>query len=198
MAGLKKQLQSLDTQKQLSQEKRQEQALHWKPNLGEAQRQYVAAYADIRNASPAYRLAVGQDLKPAPLARLQRWAAEQDALVLEYLLGFEAGYVLVLPGKGQARVERIAVTPRDRGRTRHRTGAADRRTSLEGAQQLPRHRFAPAAAQADTPEKTREAVTTLAALWQVLMPQSEQSAITSREIPTAGDYARQFSGAASV
>ena len=70
-----------------------------------AEQDYAAAYADIRNASPAYRLAVGQDRQPVRLAELHRWAGQRQTLLLEYLLGSEGGYVLVIPGGETPRLE---------------------------------------------------------------------------------------------
>ena len=64
--------------------------------LAQAQTELVEVYRDMRNISPAYRLAVSQDYRPLPLAELQSWVAAQDAVLLEYLIGYNASFVLVV------------------------------------------------------------------------------------------------------
>ncbi len=177
VAELKRQLQHLAAQQDVSLEDRQVRQGKLETQLAEAQQHYVAAYADVRNASPAYRWAVGQDLRPVPLDRLQHWAAERETLVLQYLLGFDGGYVLVVPGGGPARVERITVSQEVSSGLGVEAGPltaarlAGALNNADGTGVLQRLRAA------TTPEKTREVTPALAALWQVLIPQPERSAI---------------------
>jgi CHAT domain-containing protein/tetratricopeptide (TPR) repeat protein len=64
--------------------------------MAQAQAELVEVYRDMRNASPAYRLAVSQDYRPLPLTELKSWVAAQDAVLIEYLVGTEASFVLVV------------------------------------------------------------------------------------------------------
>ena len=81
--------------------------------LGRARRDYVAAYNALRNASPACRLAGRQQIEPASLDAVSSWAARRNALWLEYLLGAEGAYVVVVPADGTA--HRAAVDGREPG-----------------------------------------------------------------------------------
>lgn len=110
IAGLEHQLQLLEQRKGLSGPQRSEQRARLGLELQKARTDYAETYADIRNASPAYRLAVARHLTPITLKELRQWTADRNAILLEYLLGAEGGYVLVVPASGAARLERLSVT----------------------------------------------------------------------------------------
>ena len=83
-------------------------------------------YADIRNASPAYRLAVAKDLTPVTWRNCGNgWRPQR--ILLEYLSGDERGYVLVIPADGQPRLEQIAVSVEQARQSGHRARSCDRR-----------------------------------------------------------------------
>jgi tetratricopeptide (TPR) repeat protein len=109
VAELRKQLEVLPHRRDLSPDQRRQREEELMSGLRQAQRQAAEAYADIRNASPAYRLAVGKARKPVALDTLQAHAQKHHALVLEYLIGSEGAYLLVVPGDGHPRPTKLAV-----------------------------------------------------------------------------------------
>jgi CHAT domain-containing protein len=117
------------------------------------------------------------DRKPAPLDRVRQWAAAQDALVLEYLLGEEDGYVLVIGADSAVRLERLAATGKqaqvleiDMGPlTAKRFKGACSSEQQSGVLQRLR--------KPGTAEQASGAGTALAELWQLLIPESERKAI---------------------
>ena len=176
-ASLKKQLEMLAGRSDLSADQRRAGREKLQAQLRQAQQDYAAAYAEIRNASPAYRLAVGEDRKPVPLAKLKQWVTDQGALLLEYLLGWKEGYVLIVPADGEPRLERLAVTEQqakslgiDAGPlTAKRLEPVLRNGEETGLLQR--------LARPSNPEEGKQAVAGLAALWEVLVPEAQRKAI---------------------
>jgi CHAT domain-containing protein/Tfp pilus assembly protein PilF len=143
--------------------------------LDKAREDYLDAYRDIRNASPAYRLNLTQDYKPVTLPALQQWAQQHEALVLEYLLGDEGGFVLVVPpGEAKPRLEKLAVRPTE-ARVLGIDGGPLTATRLKSA--LRNEKNTGILQRVSTPGSDRSLVDQLAALWQVLVPQAEQKTI---------------------
>jgi CHAT domain-containing protein/Tfp pilus assembly protein PilF len=75
----------------------------------QAREELVAVYRDTRNASPAYRLAVGSNYEPLRLQELQQWVDERQAVVLEYFVGEEASVLFVVAAGQEPRVEKLAL-----------------------------------------------------------------------------------------
>jgi tetratricopeptide (TPR) repeat protein len=177
LAGLEKQVQLLDEQKDLSLDDRKRQTEALRAQLRRAHADYVVVYADIRNASPAYRLAVGQDHKPVTLAKLNKWVADQNAGLLEYCLGRETGSVLILRAGAAPRLEKLAVG-KDQARAlgiepgaltaRRLNGALSNKKGTGVLQLLKR---------AANPTQAQEAIAGLAVLWELLIPPAERKAL---------------------
>lgn len=113
LADVERQGRELEAKPDLSPQDRKQGIELLRSMTRQAREDYASVYAEIRNASPAYRLAIGEDRKPLSLESLQEWAAARDALVLEYLLGADGGYVLVIPGKEEARLSRLRIDGKD-------------------------------------------------------------------------------------
>ena len=110
VTSIEKQLELLPTEESLTpvELKQRQQALV--EQLSAAQAETVAVYRDIRNTSPAYRLAVSSDFQPLSLAELQQWTTGQEALLLEYMIGQESSHLLIVQATGEARVEKILIS----------------------------------------------------------------------------------------
>lgn len=145
-----------------------------------ARQEVIDAYVAIRNASPAYRQLVGRNYKPATLTEIQTRLVGADCLLLEYFLGKEAGYLIVIPPTGEkARVELLnldkeqaATLGVDAGPlTIERMRAILANDAGSGLlQQLRR----PASAAATTDR--------LAVLWNVLIPEAERKLLTGGKL----------------
>ena len=110
VAQLETQLGLLEQRRELSSEERKHRAQSLEERLAQARQDCVLAYGDIRNSSPAYRLSVAKDRRPVSLAALCDWTAARHALVLEYVVGEEKSFVLIVPpAGGQARIEPLVV-----------------------------------------------------------------------------------------
>ncbi len=75
----------------------------------ETKKDFSDIRAEIRFASPIYQSLVGSDREPIPLKDLQHFSEQHEALILEYVLGREGGYVFVFPGKGTPRLNPLHV-----------------------------------------------------------------------------------------
>ena len=180
-ASFNKQLEVLAERNDLSANERRVEREELQTQLRQAQQDYAAAYAEIRNASPAYRLAVGEDRKPVPLAKLKLRVTDQDALLLEYLLGQKEGFVLIVPADGEPRLEKLAVTEEqaeslgiDAGPLTAKRLAAVLRND-EGTGLLQR------LARPNEPKGAKHLSARLAVLWQVLIPEAQRNAIRAEE-----------------
>ena len=147
--------------------------------LREAQQEVADAYRQIRTASPAYRLVIGRDFRPTPLAKVQEWAAQQESLLLEYHITESAGFLFVVPPTGDAQVVRLAVTEEQATRLHLPAGpvtAVSLRTLLTvGDRGLFQQLSSPeSAASADV-------TTRLAGLWEILIPESVRVELTSEK-----------------
>ncbi len=174
---LRKQLDMLATRKDLSREQRKAEGDRLVAELRAARAEYARAYADIRNASPAYRLAVGADLKPAPLEKLQPWAAGRGALVLEYLLGSEAGYVLIVSGGGKPRVETLSVNKEQAALLGIEPGPLTGKQIQAALSNEKETGLLQRLKDSEQPEKAKDAVAGLSVLWKLLIPESERKAL---------------------
>jgi len=156
--------------------------------LSVARNEQVEAYRDIRNASPACRLMVGQDFKPVSLEQLQAWVKEQDALLLQYFLGDKDGYLFITSGDEQAQLVKLEITKQQaeelrvgtHDSTNSSTGELDagpltakraKAALTLGGQDLPQ--------ALSQPDIDRAVIARLAALWKLLIPEGQREALIS-------------------
>ncbi len=177
VASLTKQLELLQERKDLSADQRHTEREQLLAQLRLAQYVYVAAYADIRNASPAYRLAVSRDRAPVALEILQQWVTEQEGLLLEYFFGRKAGYLLVVSTGSPPRLETLAVNERQAGVLGIEAGpltATRLRQALmakDGAGLIESLR------SATDVERAQEAAVASASFWNMLIPPAVRDSI---------------------
>lgn len=184
LAALQRELGFIAGRKDLSSERKKQESERIAAETRQAQGEVADAYVAVRNASPAYRLAVGKDLKPVPLERLRAWVAGQDALLLEYLAGSEGGYLLTVPAKGEARLHELAIDAQQAKALGVDAGplTTQRLSTTQNSQRasgvLDRLRGA------HSEEAEKKLVRALAALWELLIPAAQREAIL------AGKYKR--------
>lgn len=145
--------------------------------LQEAQAELAQAYAEVCNATRAYRLAVSEKRRPVALNEFQGWAQERKALVLEYFVGEKGGYVLAVPSDGKAEVLRLEVTAAQAAALGVEPGPLSAKglrailSNEKGTGLLQRLR------RSKSKEPTRAVVPALARLWEVLIPAKERKAL---------------------
>ena len=147
--------------------------------LIDARQEVVDAYAAIRNASPAYRQAVGQNFTVLSLTEIQRELAGSRGLAMEYALGDHAGYVIVIPPMGQpARVERLAL---DAEQAKVLGVVAGPLTADVLHQILVSRDGQGVLDQLRRPQQSETVKDKLSVLWQVLVPPTEREALMARD-----------------
>jgi tetratricopeptide (TPR) repeat protein len=174
ISQLEVRLRKIDETTELSAEERQRQATPIRVELLQARQQYVEAYQDVRNASPAYRLNVTQDRKPVALDEVSAWAKEHEALVLEYFVGDETSFVLVIMPTGKPRLESLKVTSERAAKLGIEEGALSARR-LQTV--LSNDKETGVLQRLSALKSDRSPVEQLAALWQLLIPATERKAI---------------------
>jgi CHAT domain-containing protein len=177
VAALQKQLDVLRTRRDLSSDQKEKEQERLAAELRQAQFEYTRAYAEIRNASPAYRLAISDDQKPVSAEKLQQWVNGHQALVLEYLLGTKAGYVFVLPVGEEPQVLKLELTAEQAVALGVEAGplTAQRMRAIlarEDETGVLDHLRA-----SQDPRREEKAAASLAALWNVLVPEAQREAI---------------------
>lgn len=180
IAAVEKQLDLLVQQKDLSDDQRQQRQEPLLVQLAAARRDYLAAYGDVRNASPAYRLTTRKDRQPIGLAELQKWVGQQAGLLLEYHLGSEQGHVLVVPAAGTApHVEKLHLSPEQAAVLGTEPGPL---TAGKMLQILCNDQDTGLLQRLNREQTADQETNRLAALWQVLVPASERAALTAGEL----------------
>jgi len=178
VAMLEKQLSLAQQPSEQAPAERRERLEQLQAALAKARDAVVQVYRDLRSASPAYRLAVGQDFQPVSLQVLQPWVAQQQALLLEYVLGQDGGYLLVVPAAGDARLVKLDISAEDAAALGVEPGpltAGRLRAvmSVDGRELLE--------LLAD-PKRSSEATRRLAALWKIVVPEAQREALTSGRV----------------
>jgi CHAT domain-containing protein/Tfp pilus assembly protein PilF len=175
VADLEKQLKVLTQRADFTAEQKKVEEAKLTERLAAAREEQIAAYRDIRNASPAYRLMVGKDFKPVGLLQLHVWVESQNALLLQYFLGDDAGYLFIIPADGPAQLVKLEVSAdqaKDLGIDQGPLTAKRAKSALTlGDQDLPQRM----AAAGKDPALTGR----LAALWKLLIPEAQRAALTS-------------------
>ncbi len=174
VSEVEQQLKFLDQRRDLTLDDRRQQANSLVQRLAQARLDYVEAYRDIRNASPAYRLNAGKDRKPITLATLRKWAA-QRSLVLEYVIGGDQSFVLVVPpGESKVRIEALEVKADQSAKLGIDPGpltSARLQSILSNANQTG------VLQRISTPASDQSVVDQLNALLKILIPEQERKAV---------------------
>lgn len=184
VASVERQLQTLKNRLLIWPRKRAEEQKKLEADLEAARQAWADAYAELRNASPAYRLACSQDRKPVGLDGLQKYAQQEGLLVLEYFCGQEGSYVLVVPAAGQPRLQSLSVTDVQAERLGIAAGhltARDLEHCLQNEQQTGVLQHLRRSANRSLPSGV---VRSLVALAEILVPATE------RQDLAAGQYRR--------
>lgn len=176
VAQLEKMLQVLLAQGQLSDE---QQAVQDKltEQLAEARRELVDAYTAIRNASPAYRRALGESLALPALDEIQQTLLGEDRLLLEYALGTFESFVIIVPPSGRkASIHKLEI---DRSQAERLGLEAGSLTSQALSTILINDEGTGLLQRLSDPDEALRTTDVLAALWEVLIPSDLREEITS-------------------
>jgi hypothetical protein len=174
-ASLEKRLSLLAQQPGLSEDERREAVGKVRAELGRARQKLLEAHAEIRNASPAYRLIAGKDRKPTALAEVRTWVASMGGLLLEYSIGTEESFVLVLKGEGGTpELVKLALTE-EHART---LGTSSRLLTADRLRAVLATKEGTGVLQLlNDPKRNTEALPKLAALYRVLLPESVRTSL---------------------
>jgi CHAT domain-containing protein len=177
VTSLEQQLRTLSRRTDLPPAQRKQQQDELLAQLHGARGQLASARGDIRNASPAFRLIAGKQREPAPLAVVRQWVSSRDALLLQYLLGQDNGYVLIVPSDGNPRLEPLAVDQKQAEVLGIQPGplTAERLDGVLGTNR--QTRLVQLLRASADPGRAEQAAVKSAVLWQVLIPREERQAI---------------------
>ena len=177
VASLEKQLELIEREPGVAADEGAAQS-QLQSELGRARQSLVEVYRDIRNVSPAYRLSVGRDFKPAGLAEIQSHLHHDDAVALQYFFGAEDGYLFVIPTEGEPRIEKLTVGDEQAKALGVEPGplTAERmqKAMIVDGVELPK--------LLSDPNTAPHAFDRLAALWKSLIPEAERRALTKGEV----------------
>jgi len=178
LVQLEARLKELRLDPRLSPTQRQQQADNLAALLRGARADYVQAYGEIRSASPAYRLAIGQDQKPVTLDRLRQWVKKHNALLLEYHLGTEGAHVLVVPAGENASLLPIELTEEQAGTLLLEPGPLTLKSLAAALSNEQKTGVIDLLKGASRPEHPAAVNRKLAVLWEVLMPERARQILT--------------------
>jgi CHAT domain-containing protein/tetratricopeptide (TPR) repeat protein len=161
----------------LSDEDREQQKGAALAELQTARQAYLDAYTKVRDASPMYKLATSESLKPMSIDVLKQWCNQHQSLLLEYHLGKQDGYVLIAgPGvepqlvKLEVGEKQAAALGIDAGPLTE-AGLAAALMKGGDAGVLPKLRSAKNA------DEVKQIAPALAALWQTIVPEAQRKEI---------------------
>lgn len=180
LAQLEKQVEVVRGNRNLSETEREKTVAELESQLPASREEVIEASVAIRNASPAYRQMVGKDFKPASADELQSRLVGPDGLLLEYFLGDEAGYVVVVPpAGGKVRIEMLAVDKMQAGALGIEPGplTADRMRGI-----LANNAGTGVLQQLRQPDQAEKTIDRLAELWTVLVPAPERKLLTEGKL----------------
>ncbi len=98
VASLLKQIEVLHERTDLASKKKAKKTEDLVDLLDNARESLVQAWADIKNASPAYRMVVTENREPVPFEAFQQELGKSDTVALQYLLGEKNGFLLAYGG----------------------------------------------------------------------------------------------------
>ncbi|MBL9124160.1 MAG: CHAT domain-containing protein, partial [Planctomycetaceae bacterium] len=173
VASVEKQLELLAGDASLAPPQQAERESQLLRELQEAQEEAVAVYREMRNLSPAYRLAVSRDFRPWALDDLQAWVSAQRALLLEYAIGTHSSHVVMIPPEGAARVEKLVV-PDDLAAALHVEPGELTAEKLAAIWQVGDKDLVARVAE---PQLAEAAAERLALLWRLLVPSAAREAL---------------------
>ncbi len=169
--------QAAGLERQLTAAKDNEEKSRLEAELAKAREALYDHYRDQRTSSPVYRnlLAVGSG--PVRLSRVQGVLAGRDALMLVYLLGGKNGYVLVLSGDAA----RIAMLSVDAAAAKTLGVDAGPLTAARMRAVVTKKDGGGVLQQLADPKRATETTVKMAALWQLLVPEAEQSQLIEKK-----------------
>ena len=180
IAALQARLDGLANETNLSAADRAAQRQKLESELTARRREFQEVYRDIRNASPAYRLAVMKEFQPASLADVQTWCDSQKAMLVSYLVSDDRAFVLLAGQDAATTTLQELRLDAEQARTLEVPEGAVTTTKLNqllmnvgktGVLDLLRQ-----------PTRDRDALPKLAALYQVLLPATAREALQSGQV----------------
>lgn len=175
--SLERQLRMAARRMDLSQSQRKRQRDQLLAELRRAREAFTDARGDVRNASPTVRLVAGRHREPVSLERLKQWVSSRNALLVQYVLGEDGGYVLVVPADGVPRLQTLTIDRDQASLLGIEPGPLIARslsaalTDAHGTGLLQQIRISKDSAQAAA------AISKLALLWTTLVPEQHRQAL---------------------
>jgi len=177
IVSMERQLRALEQSSDSMSTDQEKKRAELRDQLDSALNQYRQVYVDIRSASPAYRLAVSQDRRPRTLEELKQWLLDEDALLLEFVIGGNGVFSLAISPNAEPRFQSLAV---DEDQARALGIEAGPLTADELEKTLGNEEgtgVLQLLSESRDAVKAKQAARKLASLWEVLIPEAERIAI---------------------
>ncbi len=175
LTSLQHRANALSERQDLSEQQRRDESKRLDADITAAQSAYLEVYREIRNVSPAHRLAIAEGSRPLSWDALQTWVVDQKAVFLEFQIGEETSFVLVVNPDRTVAAHKLVVNDdlakvlgvEPGALTNERLTAAltDKGTALV-------RRF-------NTEPPTAQVLQRLSALWRVLIPEPVREVLLS-------------------
>lgn len=168
----------------LSDEDREQQKAAALAELQAARRLYLDAYTRVRDASPMYKLATSETLKPMSIDALKEWCNQHQSLLLEYHFGKHSAYVLVAGPDIEPQLVKLEVSEKQAAALGVDAGPLSEKGLAAALVGTDPQGVLPKLRRAKKPEDIHAITPALAALWETLIPEPRRTEIL------AGKYKR--------
>ncbi|QDU25104.1 CHAT domain protein [Anatilimnocola aggregata] len=182
VATAEQQLQDVLSVSTLAIDERRRRSIPLHRELTSARSEYVSLGAAIRNASPAYRLAVSERHEPVVLSKLQEYVASQKGLLLRYIVGDGTSFVLIVPAQGTPRLIELTVDSHQARTLEIEAGKLDERKLAIALQNDQKTGILQLLRQSEYVANERPTTDKLFALWQILIPPTERALLMQGDV----------------
>ena len=178
VAGLEQLLDYLPGREDLDDAARDRERSRLITELAAARNRAIEAYSAIRTASPKFREIVGKDFQPIGLPALQSWLRNKHGLMLYYAIHLGDVYLISIGGD---KVHAVQLEVSE-AQSKILGTSAGHLQALELERLLINADNTGVVQTIANPESTDQATGKLAALWEVLVPESDRLAILGDSI----------------
>ncbi len=180
LATLQARLDGLANEPALSAADRDAQRKKLESELTVRRNEFQEVYRDIRNASPAYRLALKKEFQPASLNDVSAWCDTQNAVLLSYLIGEGKSFVMIVGKDAQgAKLHELSLDAEQARMLGVPDGPLTSNTLNQLLMNVGKTGVLDLLRQ---PTRDRDALPKLAALYQVLLPATAREALQSGQV----------------
>ncbi len=176
VASTERKLRDVAENTTLSEDAREQQQSTLLAELQAARQAYVEAYNELRDASPIYKLAL-KTLEPMSLDALKQWCNKHESLLLEYFIGNDGGYVLIAGPDIEPKLVALKVNASQASALGIEPGPLTEELLAAALIDEDNTGILQRLRNAKKTEDAKQIAPALAALWEVLIPETQRKEI---------------------